>query len=267
MKNCVKSYLLNGVAIRFNVIIMTCFMCLLCSCASQPDQISPQELAAVRATRDADRAERAAKEAADSESKATASSIKAELALSKVMAALSRIGAEAKRAEEAAARAESCMKKACEPSSGKPGDEPGVVRLHVKADPQLNYYQGSSHTLLLCVYHLKEPGVFNQLVDEKDGLSKLLECNRFDPSVAKSGVMIIQPGQEKTDTLARVEGANYVGIIAGYYNNFKKERIVRFFRLPLVEEKIGTAVVQRMGTLYVDLYLGPQEMVELRGKQ
>ena len=32
-----------------------------------------------------------------------------------------------------------------------------AIQLHLKSDPQLNLYQGSSHTLLVCTYHLRDP--------------------------------------------------------------------------------------------------------------
>jgi len=210
---------------HFNTVLALCLILVLSSCASLSGQASPESSA-----------ERAARNALDSERKANADALKAEAA--------------AKLAEAAAAKAEAAAKMAF----------PDAVHLHMKADPQLNYYQASAHALFLCIYHLKDSAVFNQLMDEKDGLAKLLECGRFDPSVLRSGSVIIQPSQEVTESLGRVEGARYIGIIAGYYNNFKKEGIVRFFKIP----GIGSTFVQKMGNLYVDLYLGPQGMADLR---
>ena len=43
------------------------------------------------------------------------------------------------------------------------GYEKGAVLLNLKADPQLNLYQGSPHTLSLCIYQLRDPNGFNQL--------------------------------------------------------------------------------------------------------
>lgn len=207
----------------FNTVLVLCLILVLSSCATQTGQVSQ---------------EKAARNALDLERRVNADALRSEAA--------------AKVAEAAAARAESAARMAF----------PEAVHLHIKADPQLNYYQAGPHTLFLCIYHLKDSAMFNQLMDEKDGPAKLLECGRFDPSVLKSSSMFIQPSQEVTESLGRVEGARYVGIIAGYYNNLRKERIVRSFRIP----GIDSTSVQKMGTLYVDLYLGPQEMVELRGK-
>ena len=39
--------------------------------------------------------------------------------------------------------------------------EKNRIRLELKADHQLNMYEGSPHTLYLCVYQLKDPNAFN----------------------------------------------------------------------------------------------------------
>jgi type VI secretion system VasD/TssJ family lipoprotein len=137
------------------------------------------------------------------------------------------------------------------------------IRLHLKSDPQLNLYQRSPHTLVLCVYHLKDPNAFNQLVDEKEGLWKLLECGRFDPSVTNSKRVVIQPGQEMTELLDRPEGARYVGLVAGYYL-LQKERVVRLFPIPVASERRGSTIFLKPGMLNIDLFMGPQEIQDLR---
>jgi hypothetical protein len=138
-----------------------------------------------------------------------------------------------------------------------------AIRLHLKSDPQLNLYQRSPHTLMLCVYHLRDPNAFNQLVEEKEGLWKLLECGRFDPSVTFSKRVVVQPGQELTELLDRPEGAKYVGLVGGYYL-LQKERAVRLFPIPVVSEKRGSTTFLKPGLLNIDLYLGPQEFQDFR---
>ena len=140
-----------------------------------------------------------------------------------------------------------------------------AVRLHLKGDPQLNLYQGSPHTLLLCLYHLRDPNAFNQLIDEKEGLPKLLECSRFDPSVTNVKRFVVQPNGELTESLDRPEGAKYVGIVAGYYS-LHKENATRFFPIPVTQEKKGSTITSKAGVLMIDLYLGPQQIQEVRGK-
>jgi predicted component of type VI protein secretion system len=137
--------------------------------------------------------------------------------------------------------------------------EKDAIRLHLKSDPQLNLYQRSPHTLVLCAYHLKDPNAFNQLLEEKEGLWKLLECGRFDPTVTNSKRVVIQPGQEMTEALDRPEGAKFFGLVAGYYL-LQKERVVRLFPIPVVSERRGNTLYQKPGVLNVNLYMGPQEI-------
>jgi type VI secretion system VasD/TssJ family lipoprotein len=140
-----------------------------------------------------------------------------------------------------------------------------AIRLHLKGDPQLNLYQGSAHTLLVCVYSLRDPNAFTQLADEKEGIPKLLECGRFDPSVTHSKRFVVQPGKDVTESLDRPEGAKYVGVVAGYYD-LRKERAVRFFPIPVTEEKRGSTIVSKPGVLDLNLTLGSQQLQEAGGK-
>ena len=137
--------------------------------------------------------------------------------------------------------------------------EKDAISLHIKADPQLNLFQKNPHTLLLCIYHLRDPHAFNQLRDEKDGLQKLLECDRFDPAVVQVRRILLQPGQEIRESLDRPEGARFVNVAAGYYN-MRKARVTGSFPVPLSQEKRGGNLVQRAEPLAIDLYLGPQEI-------
>ncbi len=137
--------------------------------------------------------------------------------------------------------------------------EKEAVRISLKSDPRLNLYQGSPHTLVVCTYQLKDPNAFNQLVDEKDGLSKLLECSHFDPSVTYSRMLVIQPGQELKESLDRAEGAKYLGIVAGYFT-LEKEHVVRLFQIPV------SGLSKKAVSLDIDLYLGPHEVQDIKVK-
>jgi len=143
--------------------------------------------------------------------------------------------------------------------------EKDAINLRLKADPQLNLYQGNPYTLVLCVYQLTTPNAFHGLTKDQVGLSKLLECNRFDPSVASFKTLIIHPGRELIEILDRAEGAQYVAVVAGYYH-LQKDHVVRLFEVPVIEEVQG--VIRRTKTLKpgpmnINLYLGPQEIQEL----
>ena len=146
--------------------------------------------------------------------------------------------------------------------------EEKAITVHLKADPQLNLYQDLSHTILLCIYQLRDPNAFNQLREDYSGLTKLLECEPFDASVVSTKRVFVQPNEESTLDLDRGEGAKYVGVVAGYYQLQKENAsLVR-----QIQEKEYTrgwfrkTTVRKVDKLNMDLFLGPQTMQELGGK-
>jgi type VI secretion system VasD/TssJ family lipoprotein len=127
-----------------------------------------------------------------------------------------------------------------------------MIHLKVQADPQLNRYEKASHALLLCLYQLKDPDGFRQLAQDKDGVPKLLECGRFDGSVVNARRIVVQPGENVSQSCDKGEGARYVGLATGYYGLGKK-RVTELLAWP-PRGAFGAPT----GRLYVDL--GAQEI-------
>jgi len=144
------------------------------------------------------------------------------------------------------------------------GYEKNAIQLHLVGDPQLNLYQKKAHSLLICLYHLRDPNGFNQLVDEKDGLGKLLECNRFDPSVTYTRRVVMQPNQEINEAMDRTDGAKYVGVAAGYYNTQQNKSSTVSYQIPVTGIKKGSTFVQSTAPLTIELYLGPQNIIQIQ---
>ncbi|BBO67206.1 hypothetical protein DSCA_11360 [Desulfosarcina alkanivorans] len=143
--------------------------------------------------------------------------------------------------------------------------EKEAIRMHIKADDQLNLDEGEAHTLLLCAYQLSDPNTFNQLSNDQDGLYKLLECSLFGDGAAASKRMIIQPGQDINMTLDRADGARYVAIVAGYYI-LEKDRMVKMVEIPEYTEKKGfikKTKTRKPAPLSVELVLGPQQITTI----
>jgi type VI secretion system VasD/TssJ family lipoprotein len=143
------------------------------------------------------------------------------------------------------------------------GYEKEAIQLHFVSDPQLNLYQKRAHSLLVCLYHLRDPNGFNQLIDEKGGLAKLLDCSRFDQSVTYSKRLVFQPNQETNESMDRTDGAKYIGIVAGYYT-LQKDSAVISYSIPITEVKKGSTLVQKTAKLNIDLYLGPQDIIQIQ---
>jgi type VI secretion system VasD/TssJ family lipoprotein len=132
-----------------------------------------------------------------------------------------------------------------------------TIMLLIKADSQLNRFERNSHTLFLCLYQLKDPNGFNQLVQDKDGLPKLMECNRFDATVANAKQFVVQPGQEFSDVCDKAEGARYIGIATGYYG-MGKVKITGLSPLLSTKEGSGGSVVR--------IDLGPYQISSIEVK-
>ena len=97
------------------------------------------------------------------------------------------------------------------------------------------------------------------MIDEKGGLERLLECNRFDSSVTYSKRLVVQPNQDMLENLSRTEDAKYLGIVAGYYF-LKKENVVRSY-------PIQVSWLNNPKTLDVELHMGPEGIQQIRDKQ
>ena len=138
------------------------------------------------------------------------------------------------------------------------GYEKDAVRIHLKGDPLLNLYQGRAHTMVVCVYNLKDLSGFNHLADGKGGLPALLECNRFDPGVTYAKRLIVQPGMDTKEALDRTEGTRYVGLVAGYYS-LHKANTVRVYQIP-------TSVFNNPKNLHIQLHMGPEGIQEVKEK-
>jgi len=140
--------------------------------------------------------------------------------------------------------------------------EKDAIHLTLRSDPKLNFNAGMPHTLLVCVYQLKDPNAYNQLANDEDGLYELLECSLFDISVVSSKRLTVHPGQDLEITLDRAADARYVAVVAGYYL-IRKERMTRLFEIPVVEKRRGLLFLNKYATLdhlNIELMLGPQQI-------
>lgn len=115
--------------------------------------------------------------------------------------------------------------------------EKDAITLTFKTDKKLNLRNKKPHTLLVCVYQLKDTTAFNVLSNDPTGLKELLECEVFDLSMATSKRIIVNPGNDVTVNLDRAQGARYVGVVAGYYT-VEKNQIVRLYQIPALPEKV-----------------------------
>jgi type VI secretion system VasD/TssJ family lipoprotein len=147
--------------------------------------------------------------------------------------------------------------------------EPDAVHLHVKADAELNSYNSRPHTLVMCVYELSDPNAFKDLAQNRDGIVKLLGCNRFDSSVVGANRVIVQPGEDKTVVLDRMEKAQYVGFVAGYYS-LDPAQTAQLHPIPVSTTETGwmfkKKTTSKPGHFNLDLILGPAGILQAESK-
>lgn len=142
-----------------------------------------------------------------------------------------------------------------------------AIEISYTADKNLNLYDEKPHTILMCLYQLSDPNVFNELSKSEDGLHKLLRCSRFDQSVLGFMRIIVQPGENKKLSLDRAEKAKWAGIVAGYYN-LSPDMSTRLFEIPVVTEKKWLLFKKPIpGNLSVDLSLGSNKINQSGSKR
>lgn len=142
--------------------------------------------------------------------------------------------------------------------------EQEAIRLHVRADSQLHLYNGEPHTLYVCVYQLRNPNAFNQVINS-DRIFELLSdnCTFQDGSVAGSLPLTIRPADDLLFPMDRAEGAKYVAVVAGY-SELMKEKVTRLMEIPVLVKRKGFSHVSKPGRLNIYLELGPHDIRTIR---
>lgn len=137
---------------------------------------------------------------------------------------------------------------------------PDGIEINYQADQKLNIYNEKAHTLVMVVYQLVGLDAFNELIKDEEGLKKLLQAGRFDPSVVSANKYIIQPGEKNTLNFDRQEKTRWVGIIGGYYGLIPGD-VNCLFEVPYSIEKKGRIrrkKLARIEHLVINIVLGPQ---------
>jgi len=145
---------------------------------------------------------------------------------------------------------------------------PRALTLEYTADVELNSYDGFSHNLVLCIFQLGELSAFEELAANEGGIRKLLACDRFDKSVVHFERRFVNPGSKATLTMDRAEGAQFVGIVAGYYD-LQPGLVTRTWQFPLKVDQEGSLFwksdVYSPGTLDMYLLFRPNSIQRMGG--
>jgi type VI secretion system VasD/TssJ family lipoprotein len=116
--------------------------------------------------------------------------------------------------------------------------EERAITITVKAPSDLNSVSGRPHSLALGVFQLNDPNTFSGLSVTREGAVQLMQKGRIDDTVSNFTIVNVRPGERKKVYLNRAQSAQYVGIIAGFFE-LNPKNDVKLFPIPLKAQKRG----------------------------
>ena len=116
--------------------------------------------------------------------------------------------------------------------------EDRAITITVKAPSDLNSVSGRPHSLALGVFQLNDPNTFTGLSVTQEGAIQLMQKGRIDDTVSNFTIVNVRPGERRKVQLNRAKSAQYVGIIAGYYE-LNPKNDVQLFPIPIKAQKRG----------------------------
>jgi predicted component of type VI protein secretion system len=141
--------------------------------------------------------------------------------------------------------------------------EKDAILVDLVSDLTLNFYSNQSHTVVLGVFQLADQKAFVDLLAKPDAVMKVLVGGKTSPEVVQFDRYVVNPGKKTTLKIDRVQGAKFVGFVAGYYQ-LKPVQAARLFRIPLNIETSGvvtTTYKAEPAILALRLFLGTDRIV------
>jgi type VI secretion system VasD/TssJ family lipoprotein len=116
--------------------------------------------------------------------------------------------------------------------------EERAITITVRAPSDLNSVSGRPHSLALGVFQLNDPNTFTGLSVTREGAVQLMQKGRIDDTVSNFTIVNVRPGERRKVYLNRAQSAQYVGIIAGFFE-LNPKNDVKLFPIPLKAQKRG----------------------------
>lgn len=141
-----------------------------------------------------------------------------------------------------------------------------AVQLNFASSNDLNQYDGQAHNLLVVVVQFDQPNAFANYTGSSQQLSSLLLSDSAPAGLIGLTRLFIQPGENKSINIPRLEGAKMIGIAAGYAH-LDPARSAKLYQIGVDVTSTGffsktwTAQPQPIA---IDLLLGADAL--LRGK-
>lgn len=141
------------------------------------------------------------------------------------------------------------------------------LHIGVQADPALNEANGQPHMLTLLVVQMETPNAFTSQTSDAAKMKSLLLAQSVPEGMLSLDRLFIAPGEQRDVRLARVEKAQYVGLVAGY-NHQDPARSSRLYRIGVQVDSSGLIVKSRVASpeaLSIELRLGPDSILGAPG--
>lgn len=130
-----------------------------------------------------------------------------------------------------------------------------AIELRFKASAGLNMYSGEPHTVVVAIYQMSDPNVFNTYRSSREKLAEIMEPHRFDQSVTAFDQFYLQPGEERVIHLDRAENSRFVAVVAGYFNA-DPDQVTRLFEIPVTTSAGVRDIIALPGPLNLNIFAG-----------
>lgn len=137
-----------------------------------------------------------------------------------------------------------------------------AILIELSTDVDLNFYANRSHTLVFAALQFPDEKAFVKLLTKPEGLAKSMQSGNLPEGALHMDRYVISPDVRELLTLNRVQDAQFIGILAGYYA-FEPERSARLFRIPLNMDSSGVIFKEykaEPAQLALRVALGPQSI-------
>lgn len=114
-------------------------------------------------------------------------------------------------------------------------EEKSII-LSYESSNNINYFNGSPHSLSIFVFQLSDVQKFDMLSRTSSGVEKMIKSNINDPTFIIYNRYTIMPNESKTIYIDRHTGAKYVGIVAAFFEYSTIKDTVWRENIPIVTE-------------------------------
>ncbi len=141
------------------------------------------------------------------------------------------------------------------------------VFFDIITDNNLNLHNDQPHSVVVGVYQLSKPNTFNDLSSTSNGLRTLLMKGKVDDTVLSFDRIIVYQDARKPVTLSRMESAEYIGIVAGYFNLGDPASVAKLYSIPIDINSEGLLFKKseaKPGIFWLRLFLGSDKIVSAK---